>query len=219
LQLSQRLFRDDLKEEAECYELQRAGELKPYLQKADFVLDLHSVTEPSEPFLMSESDGLSVALQLGVQSIVIGWEELGEQNILGDTETYASAYGAKAFTVENGPHQDPRSAEHAYSISLRFLTFTGLIDGTLPTACNSQVFELFQVVTKRCHSFSFTRRFYNLEILKSGELIAQDRDTQYYAPEDCIIVMPHFGELELGKELFFLARQVKEVPSQEGDIS
>lgn len=74
------------------------------LDTVDFLLDLHSTSGPSIPFLFSERHHLIFAQSLGISHIIGGWNDLGSDSTAGDTENYVNARGGVGFTFEAGNH-------------------------------------------------------------------------------------------------------------------
>lgn len=74
-----RCFRDDLADDG-SYERKRANELKKILDAAEYFLDLHSTSGPSEPFLFSERKNLEFAKKLDVPYVIVGWNELSSDS-------------------------------------------------------------------------------------------------------------------------------------------
>ena len=107
-----------------CYEEQRALELAPLLTTADAVLDLHSTSRPSAPFLLFRDDQkhAMLARKLGVAHLVTG---MHENTIMsgGLGSNVGLAPGERSerigFTFEAGQHTDPSNVGTALEVTLR----------------------------------------------------------------------------------------------------
>lgn len=201
-----RLFKDN-SDEPDCYETRRAEQLKEILVSADFVLDLHSTTSASPPFLMCEDDGLAAARGLGLDRIVLGWASLGNGALSGDTETWARQHNATAFTLECGQHNDPAAAEVAYQAAHRFLGVTGLVDAA-PHRPDPDplVLRLYGVKLKVDENFVFSRSYSGFDSISPGEIIGTDSHGEYRAERPSRIIFPiDPAKASIGTELYLLA--------------
>lgn len=117
--------------EALCYEERRALELAPLLLSCDVIVDLHSSSRPSTPFLVLRDDARHVQLArgLGVAHLVTG---LHERAVLGGG--LCSDVGLRpgessrrlGFTCEAGQHDDPANVDRASELVTRLLHALGL---------------------------------------------------------------------------------------------
>ena len=114
-----------------CYEERRALELAPLLTTADAILDLHSTSRPSAPFVLFRDDQRHAALarKLGIPHLVTGMHEnaiitggLGSNVGLAPGE-HADRIG---FTFEAGQHTDPNNVARAIEVALRLLHALGV---------------------------------------------------------------------------------------------
>jgi hypothetical protein len=53
----------------------------PAFEGKTHLLDLHSTSGPSIPFLFSERRNFEIAEKLGVPHVVVGWNDLGATSI------------------------------------------------------------------------------------------------------------------------------------------
>jgi len=203
-----RLFLDDLSEPPpSSYEWKRAQEIKPLIIEADYFIDLHSTSGPSEAFLFCEKPLLDYCRDLGVENIVVGWGSLGCTSIAGDTENYGFKHSSIGFTVECGQHNAPESFANALRISLNFLSSHKVIERPISLVELSYYF-LRYLYLKNEHDFEFRKTFFNLESLSSGEIIGFSNKTAVLAPYDCAIVLPTAVNLaSIGESLFMIAEK------------
>ncbi|MEN0061799.1 MAG: succinylglutamate desuccinylase/aspartoacylase family protein [Myxococcota bacterium] len=137
--------------EQRSYEQARAAELSPILLACDAVLDLHSTSRPSEPFLVFRDDQrhATLARKLGVRRLVTG---LHENSILdgGVASNVGIGPGRRSkrlgFTFEAGQHDAPGNAERAWHVTERLLAELGLIEGMSPPV--TETGEVFEVVDR-----------------------------------------------------------------------
>lgn len=205
-----RLFREDLKFEESSVEHRRTKELAEIYRSCDVLCDLHATTAPTVPFLMCERHLLSEARTLGLSPIVIGWGELGDAAVAGDTETFVNKSGGKGFTFECGQRDDVASYEVAYQTGLRFLEHFGLVARSAAIKpAEPKAYELFKVVTLREQDFAYAKPFMNFDELAAGAEIGRDKQGIVAAPEKSVIVMPADPKTtKIGEDLFMLGRGI-----------
>jgi len=129
------------------YEQSRALELSPILLECDAVLDLHSTSRPSEPFLVFRDDQrhATLARKLGVRRLVTG---LHENSILdgGVASNVGLGPGRRShrlgFTFEAGQHDAPGNADRAWDVCKRLLTELGVLERPEAPEVQSEVFEV-----------------------------------------------------------------------------
>ncbi len=180
----------------------------PYFEGKDFLLDLHSTSEKSAPFLYSEKAHLEFAKKLGIPFVISGWSELDSQTISGDAEGYMNSLGGKGFTFEAGSHSDPNGEKNAYQAILNFLSTLKMLDGKLfrPIG-NADVVTLkissVYVAETADWNFALSDRE-NLTSLKKGQTIGFDGTKEVVADSDCRLIMPKKTRPAKGEEVFFI---------------
>jgi predicted deacylase len=182
-------------------ELRRARQLRPVVDSADYLLDIHSMQQGDEPILLSGplDKGRRLALALGFPSMVVSdaghmsGTRLRDYGAFGDP-----ARPQNAVLVECGPHDSRASTEVAVETTLRFLEQVGSIRPPAPRSDGfrsrrrSRLIVVTQAVTASSPRFRFTGRFSGLErIPKAGTVIAHDGEKAIATPyDDCVLVMP-----------------------------
>lgn len=182
-------------------ELRRARELRPVVDSADYLLDIHSMQLGDEPILLSGAleKGWRFALELGYPAVVVSDAGHASGTRLRDYGAFGDPTRPQnALLVECGPHESARSQEVALETALRFLARVGIIapeavqrHGAARTQA-SRLILVTQAVTASSPRFRFTGRFSGLErIAKAGTVIAHDGDRAIATPyDDCVLVMP-----------------------------
>ncbi|MBV8634920.1 MAG: succinylglutamate desuccinylase/aspartoacylase family protein [Burkholderiaceae bacterium] len=158
-------------EDPQDFEDRIANWLCPLLASHDVLLDLHSFSASSQPFVMvgpRDNDGplepfrheqkeRALARILGVRRFVDGWLRTygdGVQRRTSDqqqlqkvlrygvgTTEYMRSTGGYALTLECGQHQDPQAPEVAYRAIHNTLAHLGLIDAPAPAPIASTDME------------------------------------------------------------------------------
>jgi succinylglutamate desuccinylase len=207
-----RLFKDEYGPaiDATAYEFQRAQELKAILRDCDYFLDFHSAPIAQEPFLVAEGKSLSFFTGLGLPRIITGWSKFSAGPTGGDAETYASAHGAIAATLESGSHFDKRSNDVAYAAALSFLTMLNMIsEDTERAPSAAEIFEMYSVVTKEADDFRYSPNVKNFQFIRKGESFANQNGQPVTVEEDTYLLIPMEPEkTKLHEEVCYLGRKI-----------
>ena len=183
-------------------ELRRARELRPLYDRVDYLLDLHSMSEPCLPLAMAGTrrKGLALAraIALPPHVIVDGGHAAGRR--LRDYAFFDDeADPRNALLVECGQHWEAAAPEVAWQASLRFLQHFGLLDAQLaqrelsPLPPEPQhVIEVTTTVTIATDAFRFTQPVHGLQtIARADTVYAIDGDTPVRTPHDnSVLIMP-----------------------------
>ena len=194
--------------DAHSPELRRARELRPVLDVADYVLDIHSTRAPVQPFwvypefernagLAQAVGGPAVHLVMPVGAApgtgVTAYGRHGEPGIDGG-----------AVVVECGQHFAQSAADLATDVSLRFLAHLGLVDPVPRVPVAGRRFRLLEVHMVTSDDFAFVRPVLGFETFDQGELIAVQAGRQIRSPCDgCTIFMPTRAPV-IGREGVYL---------------
>jgi predicted deacylase len=199
-------------------ELRRARELRPFVDAADLLLDLHSMHEPCRPIMVCAKSEKSVALsrRIGVPADLLldTGHPAGLRMIeRGDFNDPQSA--KVAVLIECGQHWETSTAEVAIDTALRFLKVSGAADATwadarlrLQPPAQQRVIRVTEPVVAKTMQFRFARDFGGLEVLpRKGTIVATDGDTEWRTPyDDCVMVMPSMVHLKPGTTMVRLGR-------------
>jgi succinylglutamate desuccinylase len=173
----------------------RMVELKPALADLDVLLDIHTTSQPSEPFAIgytahAEARRLSRALPV---TLVDGLHQF----IKGSACQWVLDRNRAAVTVEVGAHLDPAAPERAFKVAKRVLAELDMLpQGHAPSQVDERASGRRIVVGHHVASvgrdFRYTRHFHNFDPLEPGEIVGEDADTVYRAPmiDNPIIFMP-----------------------------
>ncbi len=182
-----------------------------------YLVDLHSTSAPSCPFLVSCRDA-------GLEPMFRKWpvpqvEGLSEA-IHGTMIQYFLARGVPAFAFEGGQHQDPVSVEN--HLALLWLLLIDL--GCLPEAqgawrkravkqleatvhCPYRRFQLKYRYRIQCgESFQMEPGFTNFQPIKKGQKLARNQKGPIFSPMDGYIFMPLYQKE--GEDGFFIIQPV-----------
>jgi predicted deacylase len=197
-------------------ELARARELRLLVDQADFLLDLHSMSHPSEALILAGplEKGRALAREVGFPALVVCDEGHAAGRRMRDYDGFGDPSSPKnALLVECGQHWSRRTVEVARETALRFLARFGLIDaeraGVGSAPAPQRVVEVTHPVTIATEGFQFAAPYTGGEVIESeGTLIGWDGDQEVRTPYDhCVLVMPA-KRLERGHTAVRLGRLV-----------
>jgi predicted deacylase len=183
-------------------ELRRARELRPIYDSVDYLLDLHSMSEPCPPLAMAGTrrKGLDLARAIGLPPHVIvdGGHAAGRR--LRDYAFFDDADDPRnALLIECGQHWEAAAPDVAWQASLRFMQHFGQLDAAVakrelvPLPPEPQrVIEVTTTVTIATDAFRFTRPVHGLQTIANANTVyAIDGDAPVRTPHDnCVLIMP-----------------------------
>lgn len=186
----------------ESRELQRARELAPLVEQADFLLDIHSMHLASPPLLMCGMQDKSIEMGRGMgypAHMIRDWGHSAGRRMrdFGGFDDPASP--ATSMLVECGQHWERSSVEVAQESTLRFLAHCGVIDPEFSAAhlkvTDPEPQGLIEVegpVTIKTEQFRFLENYQGMEVIpQAATLIAYDGSEEVRTPFDnCVLVMP-----------------------------
>ena len=199
-------------------ELRRARQLQPFVDAADFLLDLHSMSEPCRPLMVcgTVDKNAAYARELGVPADLLidtghaAGLRMIERGGFGDP-----ASPKRALLVECGFHWEVAAAEVAIDTVVRFLGLTGLADAgwvqshvRRPLPAAQRLVRVTEAVVARSSGLRFLVPAVGLSVVpRAGTPIAQDGDHLWTTPyDDCVLVMPGTHNLKAGGTAVRLGR-------------
>jgi predicted deacylase len=183
-------------------DLDRARELRAVYDGCDYLLDLHSMTDPCPPLALAgrQRKGVELAQALGVPAHVVvdGGHAAGRR--LRDYAFFDDPVDPRAaLLVECGQHWEAAAPAVARQVALRFLRHFGMaapafLDAHLdPVPAPAQrVIEVTAAITIATDGFAFARPVQGLGVVaKAGTLLARDGGVELRTPyDDCVLIMP-----------------------------
>jgi hypothetical protein len=193
-------------------ELRRAREMRPVVAAADHILDIHSTSQPVQPFWVYPGypRNSQAALAIGVPPIHLvmpAGMQTGAPLIQHGLHGTDDHHGV-ALVAECGQHFLRASGELATEVALRFLAHFGLVDADPAWAAPGpqRRYELLSTPVIRTEQMRFARPVIGMETFGEGELVATDGDEEIRSPcEGCTIFMPARTAIP-GREMVYLTR-------------
>ena len=185
-------------------ELERARALRPMVDAADYLLDLHSMQYATAPLMLA---GLlprsrELARRVGIPELIMCDAGHAAGPRMRDYGGFGDPASEKtALLIECGQHWERRAAEVATDVTLRFLIALDVVtrDDVVTLGGpdfdaypKQRVIEVTDAVTISGGRFDFAGDFRGLEVLgKKGTLIGRDDGREVRTPyDDCVLIMP-----------------------------
>jgi predicted deacylase len=185
-------------------ELARARTLRPIVNSADLLLDLHSMQYATAPLMLAGllERSRELARRIGIPELIMCDAGHAAGPRMRDYGGFGDPAATKtALLIECGQHWERRSAEVATDVTLRFLIAAGSVQPADVAALGGpdfgahprqRVIEVTEAVTITGDRFDFAGDYRGLEVLgKKGSLIGRDGEREVRTPYDnCILIMP-----------------------------
>jgi hypothetical protein len=201
----------------------RAAALRPFVEQADWLLDIHSMHESSAPLLLTgiQPRNLELArLMRSPEHVVVDaghkdgvrMRDFGRFGESGDN-------GTRSLLIECGFHGDPASRRVAQDQCVRFLQAAGTLDAAaaarllpgwqLPDAERQWALEVTGPVVARSENFRFAQNYTGLEVIaRAGSVIGWNDGEPVTTPyDDCVLVMPSVRQARASVTVVRFARR------------
>ena len=221
-----RQWLDERMDAADTRERRRAAALRPWVTQADWLLDIHSMHEPSAPLLLTGMQPRNLELARAMRSpehIVVDaghkdgvrMRDYGRFGALAD----APGHDTRSLLVECGFHGDPASRAVAQDQCVRFIEQAGVLDADalaqqlpgwrLPDAPRQWALEVTGPVVATSSAFRFVAPFTGLEVIaKAGTVMGDNDGVPVTTPyDDCVLVMPSVRQARAGVTVVRFARR------------
>lgn len=214
-----RVWSDQKLAQTQTQEQRRARAILPWLEQADWLLDLHSMHEPSAPLLLTGTlaRNIDLARTLGAPEHVIvdsGHKDgvrMRDYGRFSDPE----AHEARSLLLECGFHGDPDTPAIALDLIARFLLASEIVekedlpsDWRRASPDTQRVLQVTHAIVAPSMQVSFDQNWQGLETLAdAGTAIGQADGQALLTPYDnCTLVMPSLRQLRPGVTVVRLAQ-------------
>ncbi len=182
-------------------ELERARALRPVIDSADILLDIHSMSNANAPLMLTgmQDKHLAFAHKIGVPALLVCDEGHQAGRRLRDYGKFADPAAPQiALLVECGQHWARATADVAIETAWRFLAASGILPEDEASnwlsrpAPPQRTVLLTQQITIGTNDFRFVANFEGLEVIpEAGTVIARDGRKKIRTPYDnCVLIMP-----------------------------
>ena len=199
-------------------ELRRARALRPFVDDADRLLDIHSMGEACVPLMVcgTQDKHAAYSRRLGVPGVLLidtghpAGLRMVERGGFGDPRS-----PRQALLIECGQHWERAAADVAIDALVRFLGLEGLADAgwvaahtRVPLPPRQRLVRVTEAVVARSTGFRFLLPTEGLGVIpKAGTPLAQDGEHLWHTPyDDCVLVMPGTHNLKPGGTAVRLGR-------------
>jgi len=191
-----------LDQPANTVETRRAQVVKPFVERADLLLDLHSMHDDGVPLMLAGplAKGVALAKKVGTPVDIIADAGHAAGMRMRDYGGFGDPKSAKnALLIETGQHWRDSSVKVAKDVTWRFLAESGIVesadlpaDWKQPTPAKQRVVEVTHAVATKRGNFKAVRKFEGQEVVaKAGTVLGHDEGEEITTPYDnCVLVMP-----------------------------
>lgn len=178
----------------DTYEVRRAREILPFLETADALLDLHSMTSPAPALGLVglAPKNVDFARRVGFPPLLVQDTGHAQGKRMIDRETFASPAAAPvAMLVECGAHFSREALDAAADVVRR--TMAAMLQGQeLAPPAEQSVLEVTSAVTIESDAFEFVQDWPNMSCVPTaGTLLGRDGAREVRTPhDDAWLVMP-----------------------------
>jgi predicted deacylase len=210
---------------AHTRERQRAAALEPFVKRADWLLDLHSMHEPGLPLTLvgTHARNLQLARQMRAPAHVVvdaghtDGVRMRDYGRFGLPDEDPS--DTRSLLIECGYHGDRASLDVARDQCARFLVQAGTLTEPsaqrwmpgwkMPDARQQWALHVTDAVVASSAGFSFTRSFHGLDLIpRAGTVIGDNDGVPVATPyDDCVLVMPSTRQARKGVTVVRFARR------------
>ena len=191
-----------LDQPATTRETKRAQVVRPYVERADFLLDLHSMHDDCVPLMLCGplDRGAEMAKRLGAPADIVRDRGHAAGMRMRDYGGFGDPQSDKtALLIETGQHWRTSSVVVAKDVAHRFLAETGVVeaadlppDWKQPAPGSQRVVQVTHAIATKRGNFTPARRFEGQEVIaKAGTVLGHDDGEPVTTPYDnCVLVMP-----------------------------
>lgn len=197
----------------------RAAELRPWLEDADDLLDLHSMHEEGSALLLTgmQPRHVNFVRELGLAGTVVIDAGHAEGKRMRDFGRFGQDEGeARSVLIECGYHGNPDSRLVAQDAVHRLLALTGVVspqdlpaEWRLDRPAAQWALEVTDAIVAQTMDFRFAFTPTDLQLIeRKGTVIGYEQGREIITPyDDCVLVMPSLRQLRPGVTVVRLARR------------
>lgn len=199
----------------------RAAELRPWVERADWLLDIHSMSNSDVPLQLTglQPRNIELGLQLGTPATIVADAGHASGVRMRDYGRFGEAgdNGTRSLLVECGFHGAPAARDVAIDQMARFLAAAGTLDrADLPAewfaadAPTQRALQVTDAIAARTAEVRFEQPWQGLETLpRRGTVIGWDGGEPFVTPyDDCVLIMPSLAHVRPGLTVVRLARPI-----------
>lgn len=220
-----RQWSDDRMDAGGSLERDRAAQLRLYVAKAHWLLDIHSMHEPCAPLLLIGPHARNQALARAMGSPEHVVKDAGHADgvRMRDYGRFglpdAESPDTRSLLIECGFHGDTASRAVAQDQCVRFLAASGVVEKDelerllpqwkQPDPPRQWLLEVSGAVVAKSSAFRFNAPYTGLEFFEKAGTVIGDNDGQSVTTphDDCVLVMPSTRQARAGVTVVRFARR------------
>lgn len=152
------------------YEYKRSREIMLFLDKADILLDIHSTSKKTPPFIICESNSRKIVRYFPFKIRCYGFDAIHP----GSTDYYMNQKGKIGIGIECGQHNDKLVVKRAIWCIKILLIFLKMIKGRKLEAKKQTIYKTTGIYKTKTNRFVLTKNFRNFEAVSKNQIIATD---------------------------------------------
>ncbi len=192
-------------------EAEYANTLIPFIEQADYLIDLHSTDAGGGAFVFDDQEtemSGKITDILPLPYILMGWDALYPGDCGISTISASDKYNCTGVCIENGQHKDPAAIETARQSVLSILNFLGVIDADINQIEPGKRLLMTEVLYRKDMGARFTKTWQNFDKITEGEVIGTCPEYgEVKAPYDGYMIMPK-DTAPVGEEWLYFAKEV-----------
>ncbi|QDH17852.1 M14 family metallopeptidase [Swingsia samuiensis] len=194
---------DRLRSVSSSFELNRAKELLPFIERADLLLDLHSTLWPSDPLFITPNNirSIDLAKSIAVEEndkpvILIDWMHQSGSRLIEHVKFTSPSGTGRACLLEAGLHWEVNTVlvmEKVINELLKKYYKIHFGEEQKEENKNTQMIITTDSIKALSSNFNFIETWVgNTCIPKAGTIIARDGDDLIQTPyDDCFLIIPN----------------------------
>lgn len=207
-QIEKNLNRCFLKQQPEdiinTLEGKTAKEIMPYLDSADFMLDIHSsFIEDSMPFVICDEKQIKNSIFFDSEIVSYNWDPFEP----GSTDYYMNQLEKPGFCLECGYLNDNKSSEIAERAIYNFLIFTKNIQGKIFVRKDKRYLKIRMLYKNKLGSFKKRRYLKDFQKADEDMIIGYDGLQPIFIKKDDIVLFLRDVD-DLNEECFLIAEEI-----------
>jgi predicted deacylase len=191
-----------LDQPATTLETRRAQVVRPFVERAHYLLDLHSMHDDCVPLMLCGplDRGVELARRLGTPADIVRDRGHAAGMRMRDYGGFGDPKSDKtALLIETGQHWRASSVRVAKDVAHRFLTETGVVEASdlpddwrQPAPQSQRIVQVTHAIATKRGNFTPARRFEGQEVIaRAGTVLGHDDGEPVTTPyDDCVLVMP-----------------------------
>ncbi|MFG0229480.1 succinylglutamate desuccinylase/aspartoacylase family protein [Achromobacter sp. 413638] len=216
-----RVWSEDKLSAPNSQERRRAAQIRPWVERSDWLLDFHSMSNSDVPLQLTgmEQRNIDLALALGNPATIIADAGHAAGVRMRDYGRFGQAgdNGTRSLLIECGFHGAPEAHGVALDQLARFLLAADTVDRAdlpaawfAPDAGAQRALRVTHAVAAKSADFRFAQPWKGLETLpRAGDLIGWSEGEPVVAPyDDCVLIMPSTANLRPGVTVVRLAQPI-----------